>query len=97
MPEQEYNYLTVSNMRSSTLYSATLPNALHQEPGRKVGKHCADVFGILPRFLERFLESENLVCGATAGTENTLAIIHPWFYYFMTPFFKALSIQFLKS
>jgi len=33
-----------------------------------------DVFGILPRFFENFLESENLVCSTTEGTKTALGI-----------------------
>jgi len=39
------------------------------------------------------LESENLVCSATAGTKTALDIIQVWFNYFAASFFKALGIM----
>jgi len=53
----------------------------------EVDKACVDVFATLPRFHKNVLESENLVCGAMAGTR----IIQFWFSYFAASFFKALG------
>ena len=39
---------------------ATLPKAVHEEPGRsflEVDKACVDIFGILPRLLKSLVES----------------------------------------
>jgi len=52
---------------------------------------CVDVFDTLPIFLKNFLESENLVCSAMAGTKTALGIIQLWFNYFATSFFNALG------
>jgi len=52
---------------------------------------CKDVFSILPRFLKNMVESENLVCRATAETKTALGIIQFWFNYFAASFFKALG------
>jgi len=57
----------------------------------EVDKACADVFGILPRFLKNFLGSENLVCNATAGTKTTLGIIQVWFNYFTASLSRHLA------
>jgi len=61
----------------------------------EVNKTCVDVFGILPRFLQNLLESENVVCCAAAGMKTTLGIIQLWFNYFATSFFMPLGIYFL--
>jgi len=50
---------------------------------------------LLPGFLRNLLESENLVCSATAGTKATLDIIQLWFNCFVTSFFKELGIHFV--
>jgi len=34
-----------------------------------------DVFGMLPRFIEKLLENENLVCSAAARTKTALGIL----------------------
>jgi len=65
----------------------------------EVDKTCVDVFGLLPRFLNNLLESENLVCSATAATTTALGIIQLWFNYFVASFFKALgnvNVHYLK-
>jgi len=38
-------------------------------------KTCVDVYGILPKSFKNYLESENFVCGAVAGTKTTLGIM----------------------
>jgi len=58
---------------------------------------CVDVFGILPRFPENLLVSEDLVCGATAGTKAALGIVQLWFDYFAASFFKVLGIYFFRE
>ena len=66
--EQEYSDLTASNRRPSTLPPAFLV----------VYRTCVIIFGILPRFLKNFLESESLVCRATARTKTRTGY-HPAF------------------
>jgi len=60
----------------------------------EVDKKFIDVFGILPRFLENLLESENLVFNATAGAKTALGIIQLWFNNFVPSVFKAVDIYF---
>ena len=80
----------------------TLLKAFHEEPVvcfLEVDKAYVDVFCILPRFLKNLLESENLVCSATAGMQTALGIIQLWFNYFTACFFKAVgnvNVNYLK-
>ena len=48
----------------------------------EVDKTCAYVFGRLPGFLKNLLESETLVCSATATTKTALDTTQLWFNYF---------------
>ena len=49
--------------------------------------------GILPRFLEKLLESLSLVSSAAAVTITALDIIKLWFHYFTSSFCKAQHIS----
>ena len=68
----------------------------------EVDKTCVDVgvFGLLARFLEKLLNSENSAtsgtkkCSATFRTKIALGIIQLWFGYPTACFFKALGIYF---
>ena len=62
-----------------------------------VDKPCADVFGILPRFLENLLESEHLVFGARTRTRTILGILQRCFNHFAASFFKQLGIHFSQE
>jgi len=64
--EQKYNDKTVSNRRPSTPYSHNTNQKLfsrdpvvRNESFLEVDKTCADIFGIFPRFIKSFMESEN--------------------------------------
>jgi len=45
----------------------------------EVHKTCVNVFGILPRFLESFLESENLNCSVSVTSMKKTALVSPSF------------------
>jgi len=64
---------------NTVLPQPSLTKAFHERPNlmffSKVDKTCLDIFGILQRFIETLLESENLVCSATARTKTALGII----------------------
>jgi len=64
--------LTANNSHRYHRTAATLPKSFSRGPSRILsnsGQSCVDIFGILPRSLENFLESENLVCSTTARTK----------------------------
>jgi len=63
----------------------------------EVDKTSVYVFGMLPRFLEIFLESGNLVCSATAATKTASGIIQRWFNFFAASFYKTLGIHFSRE
>jgi len=54
-----------------------------------------DVCGIIQRFLENLLESENLVCSAAARKKGH--ILQHYFNYFVALFFKALGTDLKNS
>jgi len=69
---QQYNDLTGSK-RPSTPYSRKLVSFFLEERDRmffEVDKRSADIFGIVPRFLEHLFQSEKLVCSATSPQKN---------------------------
>ena len=74
--EQEYSDLTASNTcahRHRT--SASLSKAFHEETSRMLSRSRQNVcrrFWYTPKICQKFLESENLVCSATAGTKTSL-------------------------
>ena len=100
--EQECNDLMDRNRRPSTPYSRNTPKAFHEEPAvcfLEVGRAYVGVICIVPRFQNTLLESENLVCSATAGMQTALGIIQLWFNCFAASFFKALvaiNVNFFK-
>ena len=63
----------------------------------EVNNTCADVFGIIRRFLENFLENQDLVCSAAGGKKTALGILELWFNYFAEFFFKALRTLFVRE
>jgi len=54
---------------------------------------CKEIFGILTRFHETLLQSENLVSIATVGTKTALGVLQLWFNYFVASFIKSLAIR----
>jgi len=69
---------TASDWWPSTPYSHHTPRSF--SPGTRsyafeVYKTCIDIFGILPRFLQKLLESGKLVCSATSRTKSALRIL----------------------
>jgi len=70
--EQEYSDLTASNRRLSRPYSRNPPKAFHEEPGRVLPRGRKNMCRRLwhtPKISRNLLESENLVCSATARTK----------------------------
>jgi len=63
----------------------------------KVGKTCVDIFGILPRYLESFVESENQVWCATVRMKTALGIIQLCLNYLVASLFKTLGIWLFLS
>jgi len=53
--------------------------------------------GMLPRFLERLLENDKLVCSATARTKTALGILQFCFNHFAASFGKVLDIHFSRE
>ena len=93
--EQVFCDLTTSYRRP---YSSNSPQRLDPVVCfLEVDKTCVDVVGILPRFIENFLDIYNLVCSATARTKNALGIIQLWFNYFAASFSKALGMHFSRE
>jgi len=89
--------LKVSNRRPPTTCSLNTPMAFHERPGRMFSRGqrtWANVFGILPRFLENLLESEFVVYSTTVRKKTALDIRHLIFNYFVLSFLKALGIHF---
>jgi len=58
---------------------ATFPKAFHEEPGRMLSRgrqnHLQAILAYSQDF-SNFLESENLICVATAGTKSPLRVLH---------------------
>jgi len=48
----------------------------------KVNKTCEDVFGILSRFIENLLETENLLSSVAVRTKTNLVILKLSFFQF---------------
>jgi len=64
----------------------------------EVDKKCVDVFDILPRFVENLLQSENLVCNATAMTKSTLDIVQILFKLFRGIYFQGtLKFEYIQG
>ena len=94
MSEQEYSDLTASNRRPSTPYSRNTPQSFYrgtQSYAFRRRQRRINIFGIFPIFNKNVLESENLVCCATAGTKTALGILQLRFNYLATSFLKALG------
>ena len=51
------------------------------------------VFVIVPRFFKNLLESEVLVCSATAKTTTELGILHVWLNCLAACFYRELGIH----
>ena len=60
----------------------------------KIDKASKEIFAILPRFLEDWLQSEDLVRGAATRTKIALTTFQFWFHYFSAFPFKAFGIYF---
>jgi len=97
--EQEYNYLTPSRRRPSTPYSRKTHEVFPRHPVTcfcEVDKTRTDIFDILPRFFKNLLESEDILCSATARTKTALDFLH------LGPishgiFFKRLGMHFSRD
>jgi len=57
----------------------------------EVDKTCVYVFGMLPGFLEDWLEIGNLLCSATAATKTALGVLQLCFNYFALSCFNELG------
>ena len=90
--------VTARNRQPSTSYSRSTSQRFSlRDPVicfLKVDKTCVDIFGVLPRFLEDLLDSENLVCSATSGAKTVLGILQFWFKCHTAHFYKALDVHF---
>jgi len=63
----------------------------------EVDKTCADIFGILPRFMGKLLESEKIFCSSTARTKTAPGVLQLWIDYFEASFLKALGKNFSRQ
>jgi len=62
----------------STPHSRNNPQSVTLQKGRmlfEMVKTCADVIGVLPKFLENLLGSENLRCSAAVGFFSLVHLI----------------------
>jgi len=66
------------------------PAAFTEGPSWMLYRGRQNIFGILPKFLEKLLQNENLVCSATVETKIALGVLQLWLNYFTTSLFKAL-------
>ena len=66
----------------------------NNKPSSIVHCPCVDVFGTLPRCLEKFLNSKHFVCSGTIRTKTTLDIFQVYSNYFMASFYKTGGIHF---
>ena len=92
--EQEGSDLTASNRGPSTPHSRKTHTVFHEEHGLMLSRGWQNVcrFWHTPTISRKFLESEGLVCSATARTKTALDSLQHWFNYFTASSFKALGI-----
>jgi len=100
--EQEYNNVTASSRRPSTLFSRNTPQYFSWVTYAffEVNKTCADIFGILPRFLKNFLECVqiwSIVVHPWQKPHWVVSIPQLWFDYLAASFLKAFDIYFSRE